>query len=123
MKTVKSGMITICLIIIILVCQLSLIIPHTNEYFGSNNALAGLQLVSNQLYHSAQVLDKSTAGHAFYKTPVRRLDSSIYRQETVQMLRIESPLPIQPVDRRSLIRKNISNYFNGSKYKANHLVS
>ena len=123
MKTVKSGMITICLIIIILVCQLSPIVPQTTEYFGSSDNDSGLQLVSNPLYNSVPVLDNSTARNTFQKTPVRKLDGSIYRLGTTHALAfsMEQSVQMQPLDMRSMIRESISHYFNGSKYKTNHL--
>lgn len=123
MKTVKSGMITVCLIIIILVCQLSPIAPQTSDYFGGYDTLAGLQLVSNPLYTSVQAIDNSTAGHAFHKMPVRWFGDSIYRLETMQAYRFELYMRMPPMDTRSMIRENIPHYFNGSKYKVSCLFS
>lgn len=116
-------MITICLIIIILVCQSTPIVPQTSDYFGGYDPLSGLQLASNPLHNSVQVIDNNTAGHTYHKTPVRKLDGAVYRLEAKQACRLELSVRMPPVDMRSLIREKISHYFNGSKYKADHLNS
>jgi hypothetical protein len=125
MKTGRSGIIAGCLIIIILICLLLPIVPQTSEYFGSPGTDAGLQLVSNPLHNSIPVLDNSTVRNTFQKTPVRKPDGSIYRLGTMQALAfsMEQSVQLQPVDMRSMIRVSIPQYFNGSKYKPNHLNS
>jgi hypothetical protein len=125
MKTGKSGIIIVCLIIIILICQLSPIIPQTAEYFGSSDTDTGLQLFSNPLHNSEPVLDNSTARNAFQKTLARKLDGNSYRLGTMQVLAssMEESVQMRPLDMRSMIRETISHYFNGSKYKAGHFIA
>lgn len=121
MKTRKSGIITICLIIIILVFQMMPVVSNATESFGSHKNEEGLQLNLNPLHNSAAVLNNSSPSQTFQKLPMRKPEGSTYRSGTILSSRTEAVIPVQFADIRSMIRESIPHYFNGSKYKDFHL--
>lgn len=111
------------LIIILFTVQLLPAVQSAPEYFDSNTAAEGLQIHSNSLQNTVPLLDNNSARHAYQKIPTRKSDSSVIPFMAMPVNLTETAMPGQITDVRSRIREKITQYFNGSKYKADPLNS
>ena len=117
MQTGKRKIIIICLITLLMVCQLLPAILFFSKYVDGQASAESLLFTGKSFNHSVPALDTSASRPVFQKVPVNQFHLDFYKVDPIWSYS-KSPMAFfQIVDIRRTIIETIPQQFYGSKYK------